>query len=86
MTALAAESRKSFSVHMQEAVAMAKNEELLEQRRRALPTARGLAMRHLLREVTKMIGNQSGLPLGRADSINEVIDQRRRARESRGIL
>ena len=67
---------------MQEAVAMAKNEELLEQRRRALPAARWLAMRHLPREPIEIIGNLSGLPLKKGASINEDIDQRRRAQES----
>ena len=86
VTALAAQSHQSFSVHMQEAVAMAVKEELLEQRHRTLPAARGLAMRHLPREVTKMIGNLSGLPLGRAESINENIDRRRGARASRGNM
>ena len=42
---LAAKSHQSFSVHMREAVTMAVEEEeqLLEQCRRALPAARGLA-------------------------------------------
>ena len=44
--ALAANSSTTFSVHMREAVAMARKEELLEQRR-ALAAARGLALRHL---------------------------------------
>ena len=87
VTALAAESRSKFSNQMQEAIAMARKEELLQQRR-ALAAARGLALRHLPslqpREPIEIIGNLSGLPLERAASINEVIDQRRRARESRG--
>ena len=81
--ALAANSPSTFSVHMREAVAMAIDGELLEQRR-ALAAARGLALRHLPSLAIKMIGNQSGLPLGRAESINEDIDQRRRARASKG--
>ena len=85
VTALAEQSHQSFSKQMQEAVAMARNEELLEQRR-ALAAARGLALRHLPSLAIQMIGNQSGLPLGRAESINEDIDQRRRARESKRIL
>ena len=85
VTALATQSQQSFSKQMQEAVAMARKEELLEQRR-ALAAARGLALRHLPSLAIKMIGNQSGLPLGRAESINEDIDQRRRARASKGNL
>ena len=46
---LAADSPTTFSNHMREAVAMAIEEELLEQRR-ALAAARGLALRHLPRE------------------------------------
>ena len=71
---LGAKSRKSFSDHMREAVAMAIDEELLEQRR-ALPAARGLALRHLPREPIEIIGKLSGLPLG----INENIDKARRS-------
>ena len=77
VTALAAQSGKFFSVHMQEAVTMVRNEEL---RRRALPAARWLAMRHLPSRAIKMIGNQCGLPLERAASINEVIDKARRSK------
>ena len=80
--ALAANSPSTFSVHMREAVAMAIGE-LLEQRR-ALAAARGLALRHLPSLPIKMIGMLSGLPLGRAESINEDIDQRRGARASKG--
>ena len=64
---------------------MAIDEELLEQRR-ALAAARGLALRHLPREPIEMIGKQSALPLGRAASINEDIDQRRGERASRENL
>ena len=80
--ALAAESRKFFSDHMREAVATAVEEEILEQRR-ALPAARGLALRHLPREAIEMIGMLSGLRLQRAESIKEDIDKRR-ARQSKG--
>ena len=61
---------------MSEVVAMALDEELLEQRR-ALAAARGLALHHLPSLPIKMIGKQSGLPLGRAENINKDIDQRR---------
>ena len=65
-------------VRQTQAVAVAVEEELLEQRR-VLAAARGLALRHLPREPIEMVGTLSGLPLGRAESINEDIDQRRRA-------
>ena len=83
VTALAAESRKSFSDHMREAVAMVveEEEELLEQRRRALPAALGLVNHHLPSLAIEKIGRLSGLLLGRAESINEKIDN---ARESKG--
>ena len=85
--ALAANSPNSFSDHMREAVAkaMEEEEELLEQRRRALPAARGLA-RRLPSLAIEKIGRLSGLPLGRAESLNEDIDQRRQARASRRNL
>ena len=57
-------------------VAMAIDEELLEQRR-ALAAARGLALRYLPRESIEIIGKLSGLPLGKAESINEDIDKAR---------
>ena len=55
---------------------MAIEEELLEQRR-ALAAARGLALRYLPRESIEIIGKLSGLPLGKAESINEDIDKAR---------
>ena len=58
-------------------------EELLEQRRRALPVARGLANRHLPSFAIETIGTLSELPLLEAEGINEDIDQRR-ARRSKG--
>ena len=76
---LAAESPTTFSNHMREAVAMAREEELLKQSR-ALAAARGLALRHLPREPIEIIGKLSGLPLGRAESINENIDKARRSK------
>ena len=82
---LAAKSHNSFSDHMREAVAMAVDEEPLEQRR-ALAAARGLALRDLPREPIEIIGRLSGLPLERAEGINEDIDQRRRARARRRNL
>ena len=69
---------------MGEAVAMAvEEEELLKQRRRALPVARGLANRHLPSLAIEMIGTLSDLQLLEAEGINEDIDQRR-ARRSKG--
>ena len=68
---------------MREAVAMVveEEEELLEQRRRALPAALGLVNHHLPSLAIEKIGRLSGLLLGRAESINEKIDN---ARESKG--
>ena len=81
---LAADSRKSFSDHMREAVAMAVGEdELLKQRRRALATAQGLANRHLPSLAIAMIGTLSEFPLPEAEGINKGIDQRQ-ARQSKG--
>ena len=56
-------------------MAVEEEEELLEQRRRALPAARGLTLRYLPREPIEIIGKLSGLPLG----INENIDKARRS-------
>ena len=67
---LAAESRSKFSNQMKEAITMAIDEELLEQRR-ALAAVRGLALLHLPSLPIKMIGKMSRLPLGIAESINE---------------
>ena len=82
VSALAADSRKPFSDHMREAVAMAIEKELLEQRRCALAATRGLALHHLPSSAIGMIGKLNGLPLQRAEGTNEGIDQR--ARQSRG--
>ena len=79
---LTAKSHKSFSDHMREAVATAIEKELLEQRR-ALATARGLALHQLPSSAVEIIGTQSGLPLGKAESINEDIDKARRSKERR---
>ena len=60
---------------------MAVEEELLE-RRHALAATQGL--QRLPSPSIEMIGTLSGLPLKRAEGINEGIDQR--ARRSRGNL
>ena len=77
MRDLAADSRKTFSDHIREAVAMAVEEELLDQRR-ALVAARGL--QRLPSSAIQQIGMHSGLPLLIAEGINKDID---RARQSR---
>ena len=58
---LAAKSHNSFSVYMREAVAMAIDEELLEQRR-ALAAARGLTLRHLPSFALKLIYDSNLVP------------------------
>ena len=79
--ALAAESPTTFAVHMREVVAMAVKEEILEQHRAAaLPVARGL--HRLPSSAIEMIGTLSGLPLQRAEGINERIDKARRSRRN----
>ena len=74
--ALAAESRKPFSDHMREAVDIAVEEELLEQRC-ALVAARGL--QRLPSSAIEMIGTFSGLPLGKAERA-KGFDTARRSR------
>ena len=74
--ALAAESHKSFSDHMHEAVCMAVEEELLEQRR-ALVTALGLALHHLPSSSIAIIGMLSELQLEGAESIYEDSKQKK---------
>ena len=77
----AVESATTSSVHTREAVAMAVEEEILEQRRAAaLPAARGL--HRLPSSAIEMIGTLSGLPLQRAEGINERIDKARRSRRN----
>ena len=53
----------------------------------ALATARGLALpvHHLPSLPIKMIGKLSGLPLERAESINENIDKARRSKGTRHL-
>ena len=80
-TQWAADSLTTFSDNTREAVTMAVEEELLE-RRHALAATQGL--QRLPSPSIEMIGTLSGLPLKRAEGINEGIDQR--ARRSRGNL
>ena len=66
-------------LYMREAVALAVEEELQDQRR-ALVAARGL--QRLPSSAIEMIGTLSGLQLQRAEGINEHLVQRDEAEES----